>query len=425
MPPRRLLVLLGVCLSGVALSAYSLVQTYALRDGDFGISGLCSLGALFDCRAAHGSEHAFLFGIPIAWFALGYYAWAVTLIAAAWVKKSARPACRRALFTASLAALGFSVWKAAVLFFSIRVLCPVCLLLYAISLAVPLLCLDAPGMTLVRLGRRGRAALASGLSLLRPVGVWAWLVVLGLGLGTTGWVLSAREGASLSQREIRLLKETVRYERQPFQALSVPTGTPSRGRRDAPIHIVEFADFECPFCRLATKHLRDLLRENEERIRVDFIHYPIDSDVNPMARLTRHRHATAAARASVLAAELGLFWEFHDALFEYDGTPDRGFLASWFEDAGVPAERLEAALADPKTDRLVREHIALGNRLDIRETPAYFVNGRRVTPFFPAVLDHIVRRELSRLGGSRPGAAAAAATGGAQAHFPFHAGNPR
>lgn len=87
-------------------------------------------------------------------------------------------------------------------------------------------------------------------------------------------------------------------------------GAYQKGNKNAPITIVEFADFECPACKVAYKAIKELLNTSGQDIQLYFMHFP----------LSAHPHAEKAAVASEAAGKLGKFWEMHDALFAYEGA---------------------------------------------------------------------------------------------------------
>ena len=91
------------------------------------------------------------------------------------------------------------------------------------------------------------------------------------------------------------------------EAIKVPlNNAPVKGKSDAPITIVEFSDFECPFCKRVNPTLAQVQKEYGDKVRIAFRHHP----------LPFHKNAMSAAKASLAANEQGKFWEMHDLLFE-------------------------------------------------------------------------------------------------------------
>ncbi len=141
------------------------------------------------------------------------------------------------------------------------------------------------------------------------------------------------------------------------------------GKADAPIQIIEFADFECPFCAEFERRLKPLRMEYPTRLSVTFVHFPLPG----------HRFAIAAARVSECAGAQGRFEPMHDKLFEQQ---DEFGLKSW-EDFAREAHVPDIPAFDScmkKTDPVTRilEGTALGRALDVQGTPTVIINGWRL-----------------------------------------------
>jgi protein-disulfide isomerase len=149
----------------------------------------------------------------------------------------------------------------------------------------------------------------------------------------------------------------------------VPVGTaPARGPERAPVTIVVFSDFECPFCQRTEATMHALEAQYGTRVRLAWKNHP----------LPIHASARAAAKASLAAAEQGKFWEYHDALFAHQDALDQASLERYAKDVGLDAERFRRVMADPATEAAVARDEAEGLRLGVTGTPTFFVNGRRV-----------------------------------------------
>jgi protein-disulfide isomerase len=143
---------------------------------------------------------------------------------------------------------------------------------------------------------------------------------------------------------------------------AVPLGGPSRGPATAKVTIVEFSDFECPFCARATATVERILREYANDVRLFYRHDP----------LPFHERARPAAELAAAADLAGKFWPMHDTLFANQGYLDDESLERYARELGVDPGQRERG----KT--LVATDLALAARLGVRGTPTFFVNGRVV-----------------------------------------------
>jgi len=164
---------------------------------------------------------------------------------------------------------------------------------------------------------------------------------------------------------------------------------PSRGPTDALVTIVEFADFQCPYCRRLEPELTDILKRYPTQVRLVYKHYPLD-DIHPQA--------LHAAQAAVCAGNQGKFWEIHDGIFA-DTTPlSLNSLRSIAQRAEMDTTKFEECVRSQDPNSVIGADIRAGNDLAVRSTPALFVNGRYIEGAVPeekivAVIEDELKRQ--------------------------------
>ena len=141
-----------------------------------------------------------------------------------------------------------------------------------------------------------------------------------------------------------------------------------RGHPDAPLTLVEYADFECPFCSRSTGVVRDLRARLGEDLRYVFRHLPLP-DVHPRAEV--------AARAAEAAGAQGSFWQMHDLLFEHQDQLDPEDLLGYAAHLGLDVEQFARDLGAEDVAIRIRDDVAGAEASGVRGTPTFFVNGRR------------------------------------------------
>jgi protein-disulfide isomerase len=162
---------------------------------------------------------------------------------------------------------------------------------------------------------------------------------------------------------------------------------PVRGPANAPITLVAFSDFECPFCSRVVPTLKQLEEEYKGKIRVAFKHQPLGF----------HANAKPAAMASMAANEQGKFWEYHDKLFANQKALDRASLEKYAQELGLDMGRFKAALDSNKYDALVSADMAEAGRVGVEGTPTFFVNGRKLVGAVPAdAFKQLIDEELKK-----------------------------
>jgi protein-disulfide isomerase len=148
-----------------------------------------------------------------------------------------------------------------------------------------------------------------------------------------------------------------------------------RGSPMAPITLVEFSDFQCPYCAAAHPELERVVREHEGRVKLVFKHYPLPS----------HTRAPYAARAAEAAARQGKFWEMADQLFANQRALEDADLMRYAEAIGLDMERFRADYASEAVAQAVTADRTEGEKAKIEGTPTLYVNGRKLEEPFKAL----------------------------------------
>jgi protein-disulfide isomerase len=158
------------------------------------------------------------------------------------------------------------------------------------------------------------------------------------------------------------------------EALSVGD-SPVKGPKDAPVTIYEFSDFECPYCKKAHSTLQPILDEYEGKVKVVYKNYP----------LPFHKNAKGAAKAALAAQEQGKFWEMYDLLFKNQKKLGQGGL---YEDLasqiGLNMSKFKSDMEKSAYDKQIKQDMALGKKVGVKGTPAYYIGDKRLVGAQPA-----------------------------------------
>ncbi|MBM7478098.1 DsbA family protein [Oerskovia jenensis] len=147
----------------------------------------------------------------------------------------------------------------------------------------------------------------------------------------------------------------------------VPPDAHVFGDPDAPVTIVEFGDFECPYCHDAAPVLRTVVEESGGQVRLVFRHFPL---------FEVHPYALTAALAAEAAGAQGRFWDMHDLLFAHQDRLDDVGLAHWAQKLGLDGASVVGDAAQQHGDVVERDYLA-GGALGVRGTPTVYVDGER------------------------------------------------
>src|SRR5262249_6643234 len=201
-------------------------------------------------------------------------------------------------------------------------------------------------------------------------------------------------------------KNGVKVLIEPMRVAVDAKGAPIRGNVNAPVTIVEFSDFQCPFCARARPTVNQVRETYKDRVRVLFRNFP----------LQMHAQATKAAEAAGCAGEQGKFWEMHDWMFANQGTLQVPDLKQHAADIGMKADDFNSCLDSGRHAADWQQGLTDGSRYGVTGTPAFFINGRPLMgaqPFqnFAQVIDD----ELARAGSPPPAPAPASSAEGSKA----------
>lgn len=160
-----------------------------------------------------------------------------------------------------------------------------------------------------------------------------------------------------------------------------------RGAKDAPVTIVEFSDFQCPFCKNATVTVKQVVEKNVGKVKWVFRDFPIAG---------LHPAAPKAHEAARCAAEQGKFWEYHDLLFEKSPRQAPDELKQYAKDLKLDAASFVQCLDSGKHEAEVTRDIQEGSRLGVTGTPTFFINGRQLVGAQPSTaFQKIIDSELA------------------------------
>jgi protein-disulfide isomerase len=140
------------------------------------------------------------------------------------------------------------------------------------------------------------------------------------------------------------------------------------GPGDAPVTLVEYGDYECPYCGMAYPVVKAVQRSLGSQLRFVFRNFPL-AEIHP--------HARHAAQAAEAAAAQGKFWEMHDAIFEHQHHLEDDELAGYAESLGLDGSRVRRELEEGTWAKRVSADFRSGVRSGVNATPTFFINGER------------------------------------------------
>ncbi len=401
-------------LLGLAVSSYLLFHHIAINHGYQTGESFCSIGAAFDCDSVARSKFSEIFGVPVASYGLLYFA--VCFLVSVRLKPSTQAEqSRDSNLLLGLATIGL-LPSLAFFFISkiyIGTFCLVCCLIYLITALLFLLAVRSPYRTGsfahdLTAGLKNAVGLILPSASAEPLGISAGATWTSLVLsGTVIWFLPSLLITFYFEPELQSrfdVKTTTPYvttwrSNKETKVTAIGGGLGERdfslGSEDAPLQIIEFSDFECPYCKKAAEQLKPFVMENLDKVRFVFKNYPLDHACNMQIREPKHMFACKAAAMARCAGAQGedLFWKMHDALMQLKWMDSATMDQLPMDLPGLDTQRFDSCAEGAEVMNRVRQDIDAGVMAEVKGTPSIFVNGRLLqapAPLLPGILRHIL-----------------------------------
>lgn len=336
-----------------------------------GDSGICASSSAFSCSEAATSWMSHIGGLPIASLGMAYYAVVLVLVGIWRFAPKTLPRVADVLFFSAL----LSVLYSAFLGFGGKIVigkwCPKCIGLYVVNLGLFITAWSAlPDGPKAAFGRM--FSVFTTRSFFVAAGLLAMATV-----GAQALYVSQAKGAIARYKDMQ-----AKLGKAPPEHHEVTAGdAPGKGDASAPVTIIEYSDFECPYCGRLARALAEAAKQKPGAFRYHFKHYPMDNACNPNIKRKFHEDACRAAKAGVCAQQQGRFWALHDQMFQNRTRLSLDDIKGYAAQSGIDVDQLVGCMDDPKTVERVQADIAEGKALGVGGTPTFFVNGWKQTGF--------------------------------------------
>jgi len=415
---------MALCLVGLGAAVYLAVLHWQVHNQPGHVS-FCALSEHVNCDTAAMSSYSRVAGVPVATWGILFYG--LLLVLLGWGLLARRPPWPWGILSAlNAASVGVSAFLGLVSHAIIQSLCLFCALLYlvnalgAVACALGLRQTGVPGRAAASLPLLGLLAGLAAFSLHAPealVDAWPWMLGLGLPAlalllaflaraplaGARAWAGSLAHDLAFPFRRralglglcllaagavaaVLVLVPRL-YPRGPAALAGglegmatgrTPEGHAWIGAAEPEVTIVEFSDYECPFCGRAHESVRQVVRENRDWVRLVHLHFPLDRRCNRMLKRPFHLHACDSALAAVCADRQDAFWKMNDALFARRGGLDAGGLSMLAGELGLDVERFRECMRGADAPGLVQRDIEAGLAQQFRGTPAFLLGDEKV-----------------------------------------------
>jgi protein-disulfide isomerase len=187
------------------------------------------------------------------------------------------------------------------------------------------------------------------------------------------------------------------FEQMPEREIALSSGDFSLGPAGAPVTVVEFSDFECPYCKRGAKTVQEVLGKHPGDVHLVFKNFPIDMACHEELQQQLHPFACKAALFALCAGQSNptQFWRVHDLLFAEGQLSDDVFRRIHTE-LSLPGAEMDRCMGSEEALRKVKADIAVGRSLGVTGTPTFFINGRRAPEYDSGALLTLVEHALAK-----------------------------
>ncbi|MGZ3695727.1 MAG: thioredoxin domain-containing protein [Bdellovibrionota bacterium] len=381
-------IILLLCLLGILVSGKLLSMHVRYTSGSAGLTETCTLisaSSSQGCESVAVSNYSDIAGIPIAAIAMGFYFTQLLLVF--WAMRNYQTAYESlyvGFFLSTLSIL-MTVRMFTIANYVLHEFCQWCAMLWLINLAI------WPAFV-KQLGLRWGNALAGNLELFRHknlnlkrsriIGSLGVGIVCVVAFSVIGMAAKGLQNPDAGMQAASLVKD---YGNAPavFLPAEAYGGPSAKGQVDASpaptMDIVEFADFQCPACRMAAQFLKPFVLKHHDKVRVTFRNFPLDGSCNTYVPNGQHTFACAAARNGVCAGKQGKFWSYHDQVYDRQDELSTALINEVVSKIGLDQGAFAACLADPATEAEIQKDTQWGDMIGLESTPTIVINGHKLS----------------------------------------------
>ncbi len=390
-------------LFGAILSILSTLQHLRIASEGLERASFCAISDTINCDIVNASSYASFLGVPISWWGLCYYMVLGFLALFAFFSKKERRASVSVAWFMSCGGILYSIFLAYVSAIILGVVCIECVGMYLANIVLFVFLFIALNIPIGGMPRFIRDYIKAVFGKESNLGFKPKIIKHAIVIGAVfliGWILITTIPAKETNRygAASIDEKLDAFYMRSLHDLQVNPEWAVWGDPNAKVTIVEFSEYQCPFCRIAAFNIKPYLQEFKKDVRYYFVNFPLDNACNDMMERPMHPLACYAAKAGICAQERGDFWCFHDDLFRSQSALSKKRILDLAAKKGWDRNEFEACINSPETDARVKREIAAARSIYVTGTPTILLNGRKLRYWRdPKFLQKVVKEEIKRV----------------------------
>jgi protein-disulfide isomerase/uncharacterized membrane protein len=403
---KILLAMIITCVVAFIDSLYLLYVHYFPLMPDATLFALCTAGTMFDCNAVNTSAYAMLFGLPLSAWGLAFYLFFIALLVL-YIKNTHHVIIEFGMLWLAVFAVLLSIVLGFISFAKIKKFCSFCsvlwvcngILLVLVSVHISQLyngikkaittIHDFDVIEILRDNRVQKIIIVLSI---------AGIVSLGFACGLTAsfaYIYKQKE----QEREAKLIEE-FKKDYEQYEKVNIPVDDiePFIGKKENPVHIVVFFDFNCGACHHAITLLNELAMKYNDTVALYLRHFPLDGACN---KFIEHTKDGASCRASEVAYAIygsKAYYDYVMQLVSYRGRVDEEVIKATLQDLKIDYKALEKHLQTTEIKKRLQKDIELGGKLKVHATPTIIINNTMLKPGIPPayIIEMALKIELKK-----------------------------
>ena len=381
--PKRLYLLNAAALIGCVLSIILTQHYFSLRNGSDHFRSSCNVSQAFNCDVIAASPYSeVISGIPLSSMGAGWFLGILIMSIMAHSRSWRKEAAQALLFTTAAGFL-ISLYYLAIMALKLKTYCLFCL------------GVDAAALTafIAAFSLKPEGPKAKGFELKN------WKVFSLTLIGSVFVMIVLLRGFDQSSGMGEISEKAESYLNSPIEPIHEDGSSAALGPKNAPITIVEFSDFQCPYCRVGALSLNSVLNRYPGKIRLIFRHFPLDQSCNPSVQHSAHPAACEAAKVAHCSYEQGAFETTYETLFEKQNELQSGEVVKLTQsNSAINTSKLEQCINASSTAVKISQDIQAGIQHKVEGTPTFFVNGHKIVGILPPqewykIIDYLLKSE--------------------------------
>lgn len=406
MNKKILVAMIITCVIAFIDSLYLLYVHYFPLMPDATLFALCTAGTMFDCNAVNTSAYAVLFGLPLSAWGVAFYLFFIALLIV-YIKNAHHVVIEFSMLWLAMFAVLLSVVLGLISFVKIKKFCSFCSVLWVCNII--LLVLVVVHISRLYNGLKNAVTTIHDfdfLTLLKDNRVQKISIILSaaaiIALGFAYGINASLEYAykqKEKEREAKLIEEFKKdYEQYEKVNVTIDDIEPFTGKKENPVHIVVFFDFNCGACHRAITLLNELALKYKDTVALYLRHFPLDGACN---RFIEHTKDGASCKASEVAYTLYGSKAYRDyvmQLVSYRGKVDEDVVNATLRDLKIEYGTVNKLLKNVEIKRKLQKDIELGGKLKVHATPTIIINNTMLKPGIPPayIIEMAIKIELKK-----------------------------